>query len=80
MKLQKFFILICLTLSSVHIFSQVTLKKERDIGTNNADYFSTFCLTKDGGRLEAGSTPADSSGDKTEHSRGGYDYWIVKLD
>jgi len=35
--------------------------------------------TKDGGYLIGGSSGSDASGDKSEYSRGGYDYWIVKL-
>jgi hypothetical protein len=44
------------------------------------EYESMFCLKKsnDGGYILGGFTDSDSSGDKTEHSRGSYDYWIVK--
>lgn len=39
-----------------------------------------MCITADGGYLLAGYSFSDSSGDKSEHSRGFFDYWIVKID
>lgn len=36
--------------------------------------------TKDGGYLLAGFSNSNASGEKSEDSKGGYDYWIVKTD
>lgn len=36
--------------------------------------------TTDGGYIVGGSSNSGINGDKTEASRGGFDYWIVKLD
>lgn len=36
--------------------------------------------TSDGGFIPAGYTLSGISGDKTQPSRGGYDYWIIKTD
>src|SRR5690606_27776393 len=37
-------------------------------------------LTSDGGYMAIGFSDSDASGDKTEDSKGGPDYWILKLD
>jgi hypothetical protein len=41
---------------------------------------SSLIQTTDGGYLLGGTSPSPVSGDKTDSSRGGYDFWIVKLD
>lgn len=43
-------------------------------------YSNSTRQTSDGGYLVGGHTNSPVSGDKTEASRGTYDYWIVKLD
>ncbi|MDQ3292774.1 MAG: GEVED domain-containing protein, partial [Bacteroidota bacterium] len=48
-------------------------------GTLN-DNFSRVIRTKDGGYLLGGHSPSPISGDKTQNSRGGNDYWLVKTD
>lgn len=48
-------------------------------GTSNDDLYQLI-LTTDGGYLLGGFTTSDSSGDMTQHSWGGTDYWIVKID
>ncbi len=50
-------------------------------GTNtNGDYLRSLQQTTDGGYILGGYTYSGIGGDKTEDSRGGYDYWIVKTD
>ncbi|MES2619665.1 MAG: T9SS type A sorting domain-containing protein [Bacteroidota bacterium] len=44
------------------------------------DLFSDLIITADGGYLLAGYSISDSSGDKTQNKRGGYDCWLVKID
>ncbi|QMU29523.1 T9SS type A sorting domain-containing protein [Adhaeribacter radiodurans] len=52
---------------------------DKTLGSESYDILSSLQQTKDGGYIIAGSTP-ETGGNKTEPSRGGYDYWVVKLD
>jgi len=54
---------------------------DKTIG-GNADDNEVWCLEKtcDGGNIFGGHSASDISGEKTENSRGDYDYWVVKLD
>lgn len=49
------------------------------IGGNSFDFFNSVHQTIDGGYIFGGYSGSNISGDKTENSMGGYDYWIVKL-
>ena len=49
------------------------------IGGSGNDYLYGFQQTADGGFFLSGASESDISGDKTENSNGGFDYWIVKL-
>lgn len=53
---------------------------DRRYGGNNYDLFQSLDLTTDGGYILGGHSISDSSGEKTQPVRGGYDYWIVKVD
>jgi hypothetical protein len=53
---------------------------DRTIGGSADDYGRGVQQTKDGGYVIAGNSNSNISGEKTENSRGGYDYWIIKLD
>ncbi|MBK7887447.1 MAG: DUF11 domain-containing protein [Bacteroidetes bacterium] len=44
------------------------------------DYLNSIQETDDGGYILGGSCTSNISGDKTENSLGGADYWIVKTD
>ncbi|RDC63908.1 T9SS type A sorting domain-containing protein [Adhaeribacter pallidiroseus] len=57
-------------------------KKQWDkrFGGYSDDYLNTVIQTQDGGYLLAGSSYSQQSGDKSQVSRGGRDYWIVKTD
>jgi hypothetical protein len=57
-------------------------EKEWDkvFGGSLADYFTVVQQTTDGGYVLGGSSQNNISGDKSEASRGSYDYWIIKLD
>jgi hypothetical protein len=52
---------------------------ENNIGGANFDMFIDLQQTADGGYILAGRSSSNISGDKTENSNGGWDYWIVKL-
>lgn len=53
---------------------------EKTIGGINDDRFSTILQTSDGGFILGGKSNSGISGDKTETNKGGWDFWIVKLD
>ena len=53
---------------------------QRTIGGSQIDALHSLQQTSDGGYLLGGYSRSDSSGNKTENSLGGNDYWIVKTD
>lgn len=54
---------------------------DKTIGSASNDYLRSLQQTTDGGYVLAGyADAAVPSGDKSQPSRGGYDYWVVKLD
>ncbi|CAN5692648.1 hypothetical protein BH11BAC1_BH11BAC1_13700 [soil metagenome] len=63
-------------------FSQSLLLKQWDyrFGGDVYDYLNSFQQTTDGGFILAGYSTSGISGDKTQPSRGGLDFWIVKTD
>lgn len=52
---------------------------DRTFGGVYEDKLSGLIQTSDGGYLLSGQSSSPSGGDKTENSRGGLDYWIVKI-
>lgn len=52
---------------------------DRTIGGNSYDWLSAAIATGDGGYILGGTSRSGISGEKTDSSRGGDDYWIVKL-
>ncbi|HSD13366.1 MAG TPA: T9SS type A sorting domain-containing protein [Flavobacterium sp.] len=48
------------------------------IGGANSNYCYASQQTTDGGFIIGGRSNSDISGDKTENSKGDYDYWVVK--
>jgi hypothetical protein len=53
---------------------------DRTIGGTSGDYVRGLVATADGGYVIGGYSESDISGHKTEASRGGYDFWVVKVD
>lgn len=53
---------------------------QRTLGGTADDLLTTLSLTSDGGCLVGGYSNSPVSFEKSEPSRGGYDYWIIKLD
>lgn len=49
------------------------------IGGSGDEGTCKLAPTSDGGILIVGGTPSNKSGDKSEDSRGGSDYWLVKI-
>jgi hypothetical protein len=52
---------------------------DKTIGGNDVDSNPSISNSSDGGFVVAGRSLSGMSGDKTEVNRGGFDYWIVKL-
>lgn len=52
---------------------------DRTIGSTGDDYLTSIVETSDGGFIMAGYTWGSRIYDKSENSRGGRDWWIVKL-
>jgi type IX secretion system substrate protein len=53
---------------------------QNTIGGSLIDQFNSISETSDGGYIMGGSSTSNASGDKTENSIGGGDFWIVKID
>ena len=61
------------------LFSQ-NINWQKTIGGGLEDKLNSIESTSDGGYILGGNSKSNISGDKNENSRGGYDYWVVKLD
>lgn len=53
---------------------------DKTYGAENYEYLYSIQQTSDGGYIIGGISLSGASGDKSEPSRGGYDYWVVKVD
>ena len=53
---------------------------DKRYGGTNEDKLLTVIDMQNGNFLLAGNSSSNATGDKTENSRGGYDFWIVKID
>jgi hypothetical protein len=53
---------------------------DRDLGGGGQDHLSCITQTADGGYVLGGSSASSIGWDKSEDSRGLYDYWIIKTD
>ena len=53
---------------------------EKSYGGSDRDYLYDGAPTDDGGYLLAGYSQSDASAEKSANSKGGYDYWVVKID
>ncbi|MBL0052466.1 MAG: hypothetical protein IPP29_13620 [Bacteroidetes bacterium] len=52
---------------------------QNTIGGATDDVLRCITASPDGGYVLGGFSNSNISGDKTENSNGGYDYWVVKL-
>ncbi|WP_266204836.1 T9SS type A sorting domain-containing protein [Pontibacter kalidii] len=53
---------------------------DKTFGGSDRDEFSSLEQTSDGGYILGGASLSESSGEKSEDSRGEFDYWVIKLD
>ena len=63
----------------VKLDSSGTIKWQNTIGGSAFDRLFSIQQTSDGGYVLSGYSGSPISGDKTENSQGGWDYWVVKL-
>src|SRR5690606_30205257 len=52
---------------------------QNTIGGSDVEIFGSISNTSDGGYILGGTSDSGISGDKTENSKGGADYWVIKL-
>ncbi len=70
-----------LALITISLYAQdPNILWQRTIGGNGEEYFKSLEETSDGGMIIGGYSDSNISGEKSENSRGGNDYWILKLD
>ena len=55
------------------------LQWQKSLGGSGSEFLNSFEPTIDGGYILGAFSGSNISGDKTENSRGSYDYWVVKL-
>jgi hypothetical protein len=53
---------------------------DQRFGSTTGDYARAILAAPGGGYVVAGESESSTSADKTEPSRGSYDYWLVKID
>ncbi len=53
---------------------------DKRFGGSGGEYIAAITATSDGGFLLLGSSWSPVSGDKTQGSRGGNDFWLIKID
>ncbi|RZJ72573.1 T9SS type A sorting domain-containing protein [Flavobacterium sp.] len=53
---------------------------QKSFGGSGIDLLQSIRLTRDGGFILAGTSNSPKSQDKTEDSKGGNDFWVIKLD
>ncbi|MFN8321029.1 MAG: T9SS type A sorting domain-containing protein [Chitinophagales bacterium] len=62
------------------LHSQPVIEWQKTIGGSYEDKLTSIQQTADGGYILGGYSFSGISGDKTENSNGGDDYWVVKTD
>lgn len=68
---------------SIQILSaQNPLVKQWDYryGGTDHEFITSFQQTSDGGFILGGFSSSPASGDKAKNTKGGFDYWIIKID
>lgn len=68
--------LLCCVFASM---AQVNVQWDKTFGGNGGGDLSSVTSDSDGGYLLAGTSNSDASYNKTEDSKGGEDYWIIKV-
>ncbi len=64
----------------IKVDAEGNIEWDKTYGGSDRDEFSALQQTSDGGYILGGASLSESSGEKSEDSRGGFDYWVIKLD
>ena len=64
----------------IKLNSSGSIQWQQSIGGSGTNAASSIVQNSDGDYLVGGFSTSGISGDKTEVSRGGFDYWVLKLD
>jgi hypothetical protein len=62
------------------LIAQPAILWQKNYGGSSFDWSHSVAPTSDGGVVTIGESNSDISGDKTENTNGGYDFWVLKLD
>jgi len=76
--MKKFTLIIALFILTDAITAQPIIQWQNTIGGDGNDLLQFIQQTSDGGYVAGGFSYSSLSGDKSEDSLGGYDYWIIK--
>ncbi len=77
----KIYLFLFLVLANFNAFAQApAIQWTKTFGGAGVDELRVVKQTSDGGYILGGPSYSDISGDKSENSKGGDDYWVVKLD
>ncbi|MEO1624236.1 MAG: hypothetical protein AAFV25_03690, partial [Bacteroidota bacterium] len=80
-RLSHWIICLLICLFSVHCgLAQTTIEWDRTFGGDQFEELTKAIQTSDGGYLLGGSSSSGMSGDVSQASRGGADYWVVRTD
>ncbi|MFI5218782.1 MAG: T9SS type A sorting domain-containing protein [Bacteroidia bacterium] len=63
----------------IKLDANANIQWQNTIGGDTTDWATSVGITSDGGYIIGGHSTSNVSGDKTENSNGGSDYWIVKI-
>ena len=64
----------------IKIDSSGNILWDKDFGGTSSDQLTTLQQTNDGGFILGGTSSSNTSGNKSQDSRGAQDFWIVKTD
>ncbi len=76
----KFFCLVPAILLLAFASAQFSSGKQKVVGGFDSDEMMKMIKTKDGGFIAGGGSYSNAGGQKSENSRGGKDYWVIKYD
>jgi hypothetical protein len=76
---QKILLIVILSITVNCVFAQAFIQAQKVIGGSKYDELHSTFATKDGGLITAGSSYSNKSGEKTQNTRGGRDYWVIKM-
>ncbi|HRH51034.1 MAG TPA: T9SS type A sorting domain-containing protein [Panacibacter sp.] len=80
MRIKSLLLITVLLSGNLFLFAQTpVIKWQRTIGGNGNDSLASITVTNDGGFIISGHSNSNISGNKTQNSFGGLDYWVVKL-